>query len=284
MLIAVSNPGSSGQLPPSNTRDSVTLERVAAVRACLDTIGRAGRRVFCPNPSSRFVVKRSILFIAIVVIVAGCGDEGLLDGLGDRSVQAVHGETSLTTSTTEAEREDLPLGTTRASDLVWYNDGLPAESPSNEVNVVISAVWRRGDGVSSVIQASRNEIAAALPGIQFPELVPDSVGWVTSQLVYDVASGLLDPDTSAQFGLWHREPYVTEGGRTALLRVRPATSSDPIGAIKSETTASGMDLSWVTESFHYVVSCPLELAEDYCWGMAESAMPLSLLLPEAESL
>jgi len=40
-------------------------------------------------------------------------------------------------------------------------------------------------------------------------------------------------------------------------------------------------LSWVAESFHYQISCPIELPEELCWQMAESPMPLSLLLPEA---
>ena len=228
-------------------------------------------------------MKRTLPVIVFALLVAACGDAGLLDGLGDRSVQAVHGESSSTTSTTEPEDEALPLGTTRSSDLVWYNDGLPGESGSRETAVVISSVWSRGDGITSVIQSSRNEIATALPGIQFPEVVPDSVGWVTSQLVYDVASGTLDADTSAQFGLWHLEPYATEGGRTAVMRVRPATSADAIGSIKSETTATGMNLSWVVEAYHYVLSCPADLVEDHCWGMAESPMPLSFLLPEEEA-
>lgn len=250
----------------------------------LDTSRTAGAQVFCRDPLTRYVLKRSILFFALILLAAGCGDEGLLDGLGDRSVQAVHGETSLTSTTVEVEREDVPLGSTQALDLVWYNDGLPGESFSNETAVVLSSVWNRGDGVTSVIQSSRGEIAIALPGIQFPELVPDSVGWVTSQLVYDVASGTLDADTSAQFGLWYLEPYSTDAGRTAVLRVRPAKSSDPIGAIQSETTDTGMDLLWVTEAYHYVLSCPSALVEDQCWEMAESAMPLSLLLPEVEPL
>ena len=228
-------------------------------------------------------MKRTLVLIVLSLIVAACGDDGLLDGLGDRSVQAVHGETSSTTSTTEAEGEDAPLGSTRASDLVWYNDGLPGASTSNETAVVISAVWRRSDGVTSVIQASRNEIATALPGVLFPELAPDTVGWVTSQLVYDVASGTLDPNTAAQFGLWHLEPYSTDGGRTALLRVRPATSTDVVGSISPEKTSGGIDLSWVAESYYYVISCPDELAEEACWQMAESAMPLRLLLPEVET-
>jgi hypothetical protein len=91
----------------------------------------------------------------------------------------------------------------------------------------------------------------------------------------------LDADTSAQFGLWHLEPYASDGGRTAVLRVRPATSSDQIGPIQSATTATGMDLYWVAEAYFYVLSCPDELAEDHCWGMAEAPMPLSFLLPDA---
>lgn len=225
-------------------------------------------------------MKRIALLAAIMLLVTACGDEGLLDGLGDRSVNAVHGETSTTTTTIEVVRAEAPLGSIRASDLVWYNDGIAGEG-SGVPNVVISTVWNRGDGATSVIQASRGEIAAALPGIQFPELLPDSVGWVTSQLVYDAASGTLGAHTSAQFGLWHLEPYSADGGRTAVMRVRPATSSDIIGSISSEVTISGLDLSWVSESFHYLVSCPTDLLDDYCWQMAESPMPLSLLLPDA---
>ena len=177
-------------------------------------------------------------------------------------------------------KADAPLGTIRASDLVWYNDGIANEGTGNVLEVV-TAVWRRGDGISSVIQASRNEIATALPGIQFPELLPDMVGWVTSQLVFDVASGTLGADTSAQFGLWHLEPYSTDGGRTAVMRVRPATGADTIGSIIREEATDGIDLTWVAEAFHYRISCPSTLIEDACWQMAESAMPLSLLLPDA---
>ena len=111
--------------------------------------------------------------------------------------------------------------------------------------------------------------------------LPREVGWVTSQLVYDVASGTLGRDTAAQFGLWHLEPYSSDGGRTAVVRIRPASSGDLIGSIASETTSSGMDLSWVAEAYHYVVSCPSALAEDYCWQMAESVMPLGLLTRDA---
>jgi hypothetical protein len=227
-------------------------------------------------------VKRLVSLLVIALVSASCGEAGLLDGLGDRSAQIVHGDTTTTTSTTEPEQADAPLGSIRSSDVVWYNDGI-ADEGVGEPSFVIATVWNRGDGVTSVIQASRREIAAALPGIQFPELLPDRVGWITSQLVYDVASGTLGQDTAAQFGLWHLEPYSVDGGRTAVIRVRPATGADTIGSIVPESTTSGLALSWVAESFHYRVSCPLELAEEYCWQLAESAMPLSLLLGNAEA-
>jgi hypothetical protein len=224
-------------------------------------------------------LKHLLLLVLLALAASACGESGLLDGLGDRSAQVVHGDTSLTTTTEPSGDDDAPIGSTRASDVVWYNDGIPNQGAGTLLEVV-SKVWGRGDGITSVIQASRAEISAALPGIQFPELLPGTVGWVTSQLVFDAASGTLGPDRSAQFGLWHEEPYVAEGGRTAVMWVRPATGADPIGTIIPEVTTTGLVLSWVAESFHYQISCPTELIEDLCWQMAESPMPLSLLLPE----
>lgn len=223
-------------------------------------------------------MRRIILLIVFALVVGACNDDGLLSGLGDRSQRIVHGETSTTTTTTEPIRGDAPLGSVRASDVIWINDGIAGEG-TGVVGEIVAAVWGRGDGVTSVIQASRKEIATVLPGIQFPELLPDSVGWVTSQLVFDVASGTIDTDRAAQFGLWHLEPYTVEGGRSAVVWVRPATSTDILGPIFPEVTPEGLNLSWVAESYHYRILCPTTLLEDYCWQMAESAMPLGLLLP-----
>jgi hypothetical protein len=223
-------------------------------------------------------VKRTIFLAAIALVATSCADDGLLSGLGDRSQVIVHGDSLATTTSVEPIRGDTPVGSVRASDVAWFNDGIEGEG-SGTVLEVISAAWRRGDGITSVIQASRKEIATSLPGIQFPELLPDAVGWVTSQLVFDVASGTLGPDRSAQFGLWYIEPYSAEGGRSGVMWVRPATGSDVIGPIFPEATAEGLNLSWVAESFHYRIICPPEVLEDSCWQLAESVMPLSLLLP-----
>lgn len=225
-------------------------------------------------------LKLIVLLVVLALAVSACGEDGLLDGLGDRSAQVIHGDTSLTTTTEPSGGGDAPIGSIRASDVVWFNDGIPNQGTGTLLEVT-SRVWGRGDGITSVIQASRVEISAALPGIQFPELLPATVGWVTSQLVFDPASGTLGSDRSAQFGLWNGEPYVAEGGRAAVMWVRPATAADPIGTIIPEVTTTGLVLSWVAESFHYQISCPTGLVEDLCWQMAESPMPLSLLLPEA---
>jgi hypothetical protein len=231
-------------------------------------------------PISGISLKRFTVLIVVCLSVAACGDAGLLDGLGDRSVNYVHGGTTTTTTTTEGPRPETPQGSIHATDVDWYNDTIAGDTPGMQASQVISIVWSRGDGVTSVIQASRSEIAAALPGVQFPELVPDTVGWVTSQLVFDVASGLLSEDTSAQFGLWHNAPYTTEAGRTAVMQVRPATSADIVGSISPEETSTGLNLSWAAEAYHYVIECPSALPEENCWQMAESVMPLSQMLPD----
>ena len=184
------------------------------------------------------LLNRLVTAVVLCALIAtACGDQGLLDGLGERSADVIHGDTSHTTTTEASDAPDTPIGSVRASDVVWFNDGIAGEG-SGTILEVVSAVWRRGDGITSVIQASRNEISAALPGIQFPELLPSDVGWITSQLVFDVASGTLGQDTSAQFGLWHEEPYTVEGGRTAVMWVRPATSIDLIGSIAIKHLAS----------------------------------------------
>jgi hypothetical protein len=67
---------------------------------------------------------------------------------------------------------------------VWVNDELGSVADLGADDTII-AVWYRGDQVTPWVQASRGEIANALPGIEFPELVPEGVTHVTSQLVFD---------------------------------------------------------------------------------------------------
>jgi len=221
------------------------------------------------------------VLLATSLLLAACGDQGLLDGLGDRSREIVYGDTTTTTTIVVDNGESAPLGAIRATDVTWYNDELGEATPVPIPSVVIADVWSRGDRTNRYIQASRAEIAAAVPTVEFPSLVPDDVGWVTSQLVFDMASATLDAGTSVAFGLWKVEPYSIEDGDVAVLRVGLASSSDreSAGEIRNEIVPDGLSLSWVRGSYRYELFCRTSVAEEMCQQMAETAAPLAGQLP-----
>jgi hypothetical protein len=130
------------------------------------------------------------------------------------------------------------------------------------------------------VQASRVEIATALPTVRFPETVPEDVRWVTSQLVYDPSSGLLDADTSAAFGFWTVEPYTAESGQLGVLRVGPAL--DGIGAAKSDVVPiivpDGLSLGWTNAGLRYEFFCQSSVTDAVCNAIVDSFVPLSDLL------
>ena len=147
-------------------------------------------------------------------------------------------------------------------------------------------VWLRRDGEGRFIQASRLEIASALPEIRFPGLIPDDVGWITSQLVFDVsAHASLDGGTSAAFGLWAVEPYTVSEGRVAVLRIGRATDdqqAEPF-EIVADVVDEGLSLNWVTGIYRYELFCRTILPEDVCWQMAETNRLLSSQLEEPDN-
>ena len=219
-------------------------------------------------------MNRTILFIAALGVVAvACGDEGLLDGLGDRAQQAVAG----TTTTTRAPDVAIPGAehgrSISAAELAWYNDqisdeaiGLPAYT--------IGEVWDRGHDSGRFIQSSRAEIAVALPGIQFPAEIPAEVSTVTSQLVYleDVAT--LDSGTSAAFGLWELEPYSSDDGRVGVLRVGEDRGDVDPGEIRTEVVTAGLSLIWTDGRYRYELFCRASLTEEACMEMVATTRPL----------
>ena len=116
---------------------------------------------------------------------------------------------------------------------------------------LIRAVWERGGDEADFVQASRNEISAALPGIRFPRLIPVAVTFVSSQLVFDRQTATLDVSTAAAFGLWVAQPYTvprTEG-QIAVLRVglRTVDTGQQEGEILTFTLSTGRELAWVTD-------------------------------------
>lgn len=203
----------------------------------------------------------------------------MLDGLGSRSQDAVLLPLETTTTVVVDVEGGVDVTAVAAADVDWYNDAIPRQF-EGEPSLVINRVWQRKDGESRFIQASRLEIAAALPGVRFPGLIPGEIGWVTSQLVYDVSSATLDRDTSAAFGLWAVEPYTVTDGRLAVLRVGEATEAEQTGAFEiiPDVVDDGLSLNWVTGPYRYELFCRTSMGEELCWQMAETNKLLSAQL------
>src|SRR4030042_766553 len=145
-----------------------------------------------------------LLLALLVVSAAGCGD--VLGGVGDLSRDFVHGDTTTTFGTTTLPQPGGGMALVGLSrSVTWVNDQYTAV-PGLSAEAAVRQVWLRGDGIDPYIQAGRQEIAAALPGVEFPRLVPEQVTHISSQVVFDVQTGTLDVATAAAFGLWTAAP------------------------------------------------------------------------------
>lgn len=146
------------------------------------------------------VIGRLVLVVACFgVVLSACG-ETPLESLGLRSSDWIN---EPTVPTTIAVNTTTPT-VASADDLIWVNDEIVG--PSGNQDAVLAAVFARREG-DRFIQASRGEIAIALPDVAFPSRVPAGAGWVSSQLVFD-NDGSVAADPSAAFGIWSAEPYT----------------------------------------------------------------------------
>ena len=215
---------------------------------------------------------------ALALVLVACGEQGPLDGFGERSSEWVsEGVVATTTSEARVVFQVANEGLVGTADLLWTNDDL-GDSAVGEPALVVRGVWARQIG-SRFVQASRNEIAAALPTIRFPSLVPEDVAWITSQLVYDPATGHLDGNTSVAFGLWAVEPYTVTEGQLGVLRVGAAPGD--AGAGRSDTVPilvpDGVNLGWTEGGLRYEMFCRGSIPDAVCEAIIESFVPLSSL-------
>lgn len=226
------------------------------------------------------ILRRAILVLSLsAFVLSACGEAGPLDGVGDLSSDWVRGDE---TTTTTIEIQPAGIGfeaLVRATDVLWFNDDLEGQATGSPA-VVVTAVWERRLG-SRFVQASRSEIATALPTVQFPESVPSSVRWVTSQLVYDEDSGDLDADTAVAFGLWQAEPYTLSEAQVAVLRigVAPPETGPGTSDIVPFIVSDGVSLVWTDAGLRYELFCRSTVSEELCTEAAESSTLLSGLLP-----
>lgn len=222
-----------------------------------------------------------LVIVAFAVVAASCGEDPLA-GVGDLANEVVHQGTTTTFLATLPPGVDAgldPIETRSAEDLIWFNaELLPVSADLREV---LTAVWDRGRGVTSgYVQAGPDEISLVLPDLVFPSSVPIEVLEVSSQLVFDSSSGILDTRTSAAFGMWSTTPYSVgrSAGQVAVLSV--GQDPDPDIAddeITSEVVADGIALTWQHTGYTYELFCRDTLAEAACWEMATSGRPLRTL-------
>lgn len=232
-------------------------------------------------PCHPFDVKRFALIVVLAFLAVSCGEAGLLDGAGERTREYAQGETTTTVALPSVAVGAQGEAAVASVDVLWFNDQKDPQFRGEPVEVV-AAVWNGRIGNSRFVQSSRGEIADALPTLKFPSLVPEQVLWVTSQLVYEEVSGLLDPDTSAAFGLWTTDPYQSDTGRIGVLRVGLA-ASDTIrqrSQVISIVVPDGLSLGWTEASMRYELFCRTEISQELCMEVAESFVAMSDLLPE----
>jgi hypothetical protein len=219
-----------------------------------------------------------ILLLAAAASAAACSDP--LEGIGDLSRRVVHGsETAGTTSTAPIDLGPV-VRLAAVTDAAWMNDGLDAGIGVLSRDALIATIRLRGEEGEDFVQASRREIAAALPGIEFPRLVPGATEWISSQLFFDPQTGTLDPATSAAFGMWSVEPYTAprNEAQLAVLRVGVDTlegSSD--GDYASFLVSGGRELTWTRAGYVYQLFCRTGVGEDACFAIAESTTTLEFL-------
>ncbi len=222
-------------------------------------------------------VRTFAALVALILAVAACGDA--LQGVGDLSAEIVAGNQTSTT-TTQPGQVDLKLDP--ITTVVWINDELGAATAGLTLDDLLLAVWLRGDQIDQSVQASRREIADMLPGIEFPQLAPEGVSHVSSQLVYDVQTASLGVGTAAAFGLWVGEPYTAarSEAQLAVLRIGLKTFDDESldNEVFSFSVADGRELSWVDGEYVYQLFCRTGVAPEACAAMADSTIPLSLLV------
>ena len=177
------------------------------------------------------VMKRFVGVALFAVTVAACGDSPL-QIIGERSAEWINEPEVVTTT--------LPPVTTprfvEIENLQWANEGIVNPNLGDR-GALIAAVFDRREG-DRFIQASRDEIAAALPDVEFPAVAPFGAEWVSSQLVIE-NNGTLSRDPTAAFGIWSAEPYTRS--RSVAQMAIISVVIDPETA--AEIAAAGEDVS-----------------------------------------
>lgn len=243
------------------------------------------------------------LLAAIVPLVSACGDMPL-QAIGERSSHWINEPEVVTTT--------LPPATAPrfvdVAELSWSNDEI-VNPNIDDRDALIATVFGRRAG-DRFIQASKQEIIAALPGVEFPGVAPFGAEWVSSQLVIE-NNGALSRDPSAAFGIWSAEPYTRSRSVAQMIVLRvaidPETAAEVAETGEDVTCArfadratniceivnldgrqiwklvatAGTTLIWFSGDYRYELLGKDFVSPDDLGEMARSSVPLADLEPVA---
>ena len=168
---------------------------------------------------------RPALLAGLVVALAACGPTPL-QSLGNRSSAWINEPTVPSTQPVTVTTPTV----VPAERLLWANDVIETANISDR-DALLAEIFERREG-DSFIQASRQEIAVALPDVTFPGSAPPGAEWVSSQLVFE-NDGTLAADPSAAFGIWSAEPYTRSRSVAQMIVMRVSNDEEAATALAS---------------------------------------------------
>jgi hypothetical protein len=204
--------------------------------------------------------------MALGLLVAACSDSTLAD-LGSHASEWI-GESE---PNEVAGGEVVVASSVPVESVGWWNTDLEDVDVSTGAEQVVAAVIARSSGVERYLQATPLEIAAAVPELVFPVVVPVGVVQITSQLVVGPGRDRLDDEVVVAFGLWTVEPYSksrSAGQRGTIVVGTPAATAvcdrlaagaassctsetlDEIDVVRVDSD-SGQTWVWSTETHEY---------------------------------
>lgn len=184
-----------------------------------------------------------LTLVVLVVLLVGCG-EAPLGGIGERSSGWLETHNGQPPVSDRVELQPV-FELVPSAQVRWWNDDLSLESDPSLVS--LEAISSRRNPGDRFAQASRREIAAFFPDLEFPARIPADVHSVTSQLVLAASEASFEGDHIASFGLWTADPYTQSRtvGQLATITVFAGANDDPCVVAGADCTTEQVGMRTV---------------------------------------
>lgn len=254
-----------------------------------------------------FSVRTALMALSAIVLLSACSTDSLFspDGVSADWLADVE-EVEVIPVATDLPPAELILSHT----VVWPNDALASDAV--EPTEALALIWAASGGKDRFVQVARSDMAVVAPNLAFPEFIPESVAFVSSQLVFTTQTGELAQTPLAAFGLWSVEPYslsrsvgqkavifvydlgeepVFEGDLTlgcSQFQDRELSSCDPVQIGEAQgwwlSSLQGNILVWYVGALRYEMTVRPPITRVIGEKVAASSVPLTTLLGIAADL